>query len=354
MPILCSSVSLYLSIYLSLFCGVSPPFVSSEETPFQRGVRVDKRAMSEELLTQWKNRVLTTEAAVGREQKLINTALEMQRSFKQEGHKLAETIEKEKHDLLKELEAVEAEAKKLSDLCERTLTEKDRVEAIYTNTLDEYEKMHYLVYDIKGEEERLASREDLETRLQRESLAWAEEEHALRSKLNGMQLQLKQTRKRQQQEIADLEADLAALEKRLRQERQDRGGEVRQQARTAVRGSRQVTPVPSSSTSTSMMNPNAGKETAFVAANASGAIPTRGAGLRSCLKTSAMGGGTGTASAPVSRAGSRSLVGDVSAVDGGDAPLPPSLPATARGSSYVSGKGLSRKRDVFGESTNQQ
>ncbi|CCW65084.1 unnamed protein product [Phytomonas sp. EM1] len=191
--------------------------------------------MSEALLTQWKDRVLEAETEVGLIQDDINAVLEERKKLKQASRKHLEIIEKEKKDLLKRLESVEAEAKELSAVCERTLSEKDKVEAAYIKTLDEYESMHYLVREIKDKEELLASREDLETRLQRESLAWAEEEHAMRTKLSNLQLQLKQQRKQQQAEQSELEEKLVALEKQREQERTERSSGNARPAPSAVK-----------------------------------------------------------------------------------------------------------------------
>lgn len=319
--------------------------------------------MSAALLTLWKDRVLEAETEIGLIQDDINAALERRKAIKHDGRKHADTIDREKRELLKKLEAVEAEARELSGMCERTLGEKDRVEAVYVSTLDEYESMHYLVHDIKAEETRYAAREDLETRLQRESLAWAETEHTLRSKLNDLQMQLKAMRRQQAQETEDLEADLAGLEKRLRAERAERAGEVKQQARSAVRSSRQPTPAPAPATTGPSSSAAAAaaalaainKESSFLAANANGSVPIRGsaAALRSCLKPGNNSSNTTTTnsinSAPVSRAGSQPLVSEGGGGDGAQASL-----AMMRAYSYGSGKQPSRKRDMLGESTNQQ
>ncbi|CCW67487.1 unnamed protein product [Phytomonas sp. Hart1] len=321
--------------------------------------------MSEALLTQWKDRVLEAETEVGLIQDDINTVLEERKTLKQSSRKHLEIIEKEKKDLLRRLESVEAEAKELSAVCERTLSEKDKVEVVYIKTLDEYENMHYLVREIKDNEEQLSSREDLETRLQRESLVWAEEEHAMRNKLSKIQLQLKQQRKQQQAEQSELEEQLAALEKRQRLEQ-------------AERSSGQTAPAPSV-VKTSI---NAGTDKRFTTDNSFSSVPThpvppvaRAQPLKSCLKgkeaavpisapaitnsklnTYRHNAYPVIASAPVSRAASQSLVYQPYNI-GTDLSSAASHHQQkslnqARAYSYCSGKDRSRAHDVLQETTN--
>ena len=312
--------------------------------------------MSSELVAQWTKRVSDAEAEVGRMQEDIDAVKQQRKALKADIRKYEDVVAAEKRDFLTSLERVEAQAKALSAQCEAALAEKDRVEAAYVAALDEYEKLHFFVRDIQDAEEHLQSREDLETRLQRESLEWAEEEHALRRKLNQLQQQQSQARRAQQAQLQELETQLANVERRQREERAARCGEAAQAARSIVRGSRPASP--------------SAEEEAFVSANAGGAIPTRAAGLRSCLKTSTMTTAAGAAvaantaaSAPVSRCASQSLLtesapkraeGDTADVT---AAPKPSLQMLQQMRAFSYGgptKPGSRKREFLGDSTNEQ
>ncbi|EPY32772.1 hypothetical protein STCU_02665 [Strigomonas culicis] len=288
--------------------------------------------MSEELLNQWRDRVLEAETEISIVQEEIDAVHKRRRAIKQKVHQFDDLVADEKRELLNRLEEVEAEAKNLGERCEATVAEKDQVEATYMRTLDEYEGMHFLVHEIKDAERMLGEREDLDVRLQRESLAWAEEEHSLRTKLNNFQMQLKQNRKQQQTELTELEAELAELERRQAQERAERAGEVKQQARSVVRGSRQPSPRQ--------------KEETFLSANSAGGVPTRSAPLRSCIKGQPAGAKAGQA--PAARAVSQPLMQE------GEGAMS-SLEAfqQMRALSYGPGK-QPRKRNVLGDATNQQ
>lgn len=331
--------------------------------------------MSEALFTQWKDRVLEAEAEVGLVQEDIDKVQSQRRALKAEARRHIEVIEREKKDLLKRLEAVAAEANDLSALCVSTLSEKDKVEATYLQTLDEYENMHYVVRDIKKDEEHLRNREDIEKRLHRESMDWAEEEHTLRSKLNHLQLQLKQRRKEQTIQVSELESALASLEHEHRQARAARTGEARQHVRTVLgRESRQGTPLPSSAAPTGSIaasggadlsdsaNPNSSTKPphstsdAFVSHYSNTSVPMRANALRSCLKfqnapPATAVGGSGSSGAP-SRALSQPLLSTHTERTVDD----PTLPLMRAYSVNVSGikGGVSRPRSVLGESTNQQ
>lgn len=294
--------------------------------------------MSEELLNQWRDRVLEAETEISVVQDEIDGVQKKRKSIKQKIRQFDDVVADEKRDLLNRLEEVEAEAKDLGERCEATVAEKDQVEAKYVRTLDEYEGMHFLVHEIKDAERMLGEREDLDVRLQRESLAWAEEEHSLRTKLNNFQMQLKQSRKQQQTEITELEAELAELERRQAQERAERAGEVKQQARSVVHGSRQP-------------SPKQKEETFLNANNAGGGVPTRGAPLRSCIRnqpSSTKAGQLHSASMPAARATSQPLTQE------GESGMS-SLEAfqQMRALSYGPGK-QPRKRTILGDATNQQ
>jgi peptidoglycan hydrolase CwlO-like protein len=320
--------------------------------------------MSSELVAQWAKRVSDAEEEVGRMQEDINAVKQQRRALKTDIRKYEDVVAAEKRDLLESLERVEAQAKALGTQCEAALAEKDRVEAAYIAALDEYEKLHFFVRDIQDAEEHLQSREDLEACLQRESLEWAEEEHTLRRSLHQLQQQQSQVRRAQQAELQELEAELASVERRQREERAARCGEVAQAARTVVKGTRQP--------------PLSAEESAFLSANSGGAVPTRAAALRSCMKAAAAttsstttGGATGghsnvnssAMSAPVSRCASQSLLTEsVEKASGSDASSTtaaskPSLQVLQqmRAFSYAGpGKPGSRKREFLGDSTNER
>ncbi|EPY40596.1 hypothetical protein AGDE_03332 [Angomonas deanei] len=178
--------------------------------------------------------------------------------------------------------------------------------------------MHFLVHEIKDAEQELAEREDMDARLQRESLAWAEEEHALRTKLNQLQQQEKQQRKKQQAELAELESQLAEAEKALAHDRSTRVTDMKEKARSIIRSSR-----PPSPSNKAQAN--------FVTSHVAGGVPTR-----SCVRT-----------APTSRATSQNLTGE----DG--LPLQGNTLDQMRAYSYGANK-QSRKRTLLGDATNQQ
>lgn len=270
--------------------------------------------MSEELIVQWTRRVSDAEEELRRMEDDINAAKQQRKTLKSDIRKYEDVVATEKGELLHALEKVEAQAKALGAQCEATLSEKDRVEAEYMATLDAYENLHFLVREIKDAEERLQSRDDLEAQLQRESVAWAEEEHAMRRKLHQLQQQQAQTRRAQEAELRELEAQLANMEQRQREERAARSGDaVRRVAQ--VGGSRPGTPTPATAfpdpTTTAAAAASA-EEDAFVHANAGVAVPTRAAPLKSCLKAPAPCS-SGGAPVPAARCVSQPLVSDSAA-----------------------------------------
>lgn len=311
--------------------------------------------MSADLVAQWAKRVSDAEDEAGRMQEDIDAVKQQRKALKVDIRKYEDVVAAEKRQLLESLERVEVQAKALGTQCEVALAEKDRVEAEYIAALDEYEKLHFFVRDIQDAEEHLQSREDLEAKLQRESLDWAEAEHTLRRKLHQLQQQQSQARRAQQAEVQELEAQLASVERRQREEQAARCGEVTQAARTVVQHSRQSTPAPSA------------QESAFLNANAGVAVPTRSAALRSCLRAPVGAGGlpssSATTSAPVSRCASQSLLTEAGpkAAEGDMAgsaeATKPSLQVLQqmRAFSYAGpGKPGSRKREFLGEATNKQ
>nr|CCM35922.1 hypothetical protein, conserved [Leishmania guyanensis] len=321
--------------------------------------------MSEELILQWTKRVSDAEEELSRMEEDINAVKQQRKSLKADIHKYEDVVASEKCDLLTSLERVEAQAKDLGAQCEETLTEKDCAEREYMATLDAYENLHFLVREIKDAEEHLQSRDDLETRLQRESVIWAEEEHALRRTLHQLQQQQTQTRRAQEAELRELEAQLLNIEQRQRDERAGRCGATAQATRLVVRSSRQPTPASPKSVVPA-------EEDAFVRANTGGAMPTRSAPLRSCLKMPVSGHTSGNAaataprpptaaSAPVSRCASQSLVSDSAAsgvgrqgIDGGDRPSLQVLPEMRAYSYGAPAKPGARKREFLGDTTNNQ
>lgn len=308
--------------------------------------------MSAELVAQWSKRVRDAEEEVGRMQEDINSVKQQRKSLKSDIRKYEDVVAAEKRQLLSSLERVEEQAKALGAQCESALAEKDRVEAEYITALDEYEKLHFFVRDIQDAEEHLQSREDLEAKLQRESLEWAEEEHALRRRLHQLQQQQSQARRAQQTELQELETALANMEKRQREERAARSGEVVQAARSAVRAN----PSHPSAAPTSPV-PSA-EENAFMQANAGGGVPTRSAALRSCLKTPAPAASAAAVSAPVSRCASQSLLTETGKASGASAARSKeSLQVLQQMRAFSYGgpeKAGSRKREFLGESTNEQ
>ncbi|KAG5488207.1 hypothetical protein LSCM4_08187 [Leishmania orientalis] len=321
--------------------------------------------MSEELILQWTKRVSDAEEELRRREEEIESVKRQRKSLKADIRKYEDVVASEKCDLLTSLERVEAQAKDLGAQCEATLAEKDRVEAEYMATLDAYESLHFLVREIKDAEEHLQSRDDLEACLQRESVMWAEEEHSLRRKLHQLQQQQAQARRAQEAELRAQEAELSKVEQRQREERAARSGEAAQAACRVMRSSRQPTPVPPKPGTSAVEN-------AFVSANAGGAVPTRSAPLKSCLRipiSGSTGGNAATAnprppaaaSAPVSRCASQSLVSDSAAsgvrrqgVDGSDERSLHALQEMRAYSYGAPGKTGARKRDFLGDATNHQ
>ncbi|RNF05980.1 uncharacterized protein Tco025E_07764 [Trypanosoma conorhini] len=326
--------------------------------------------MSEGLLTQWRDRVVEAETEISVVQEDIGALLNRRKEIKQDISRYDRLVQREKQEMLKRLEEVEAQAQELEDGCQKTLQQKTRVEEAYVQTLDNYESMHDSVKEIQRGEQQLQEREDVEAVLQRESLAWAEEEHGLRTKLHALQSALKAARRERHEEVTALDTELAAAERELLQVRGERQGEMQAQHQQLqpTKHDRQGTPHASTQRAASASAEANKKEQQFIAANASASIPTRP--LRSCLKNT--GAATGSSfnaagsnsvyqnasaphykSAPASRAVSQSLVTGDEAVDGGVG----STPATQhRAYSYAAGKKLGgTKRDILplGDATNR-
>lgn len=178
--------------------------------------------MSEALVTQWKDRVVEAESEVQVVLDEINSLLQSKDQLSKDIEKYQSLVNKEKSQLLRKLEAAQKRAEDFETQCETLNKEKDRVEAIYTDTLDEYEAFHEQVKSIKAQESMLEGRADLERALQMESVEWAEEEHALRSKINHLDAVLKNSKRTNQQELAQAEAKLKETEAMLHSDRMGR------------------------------------------------------------------------------------------------------------------------------------
>lgn len=331
--------------------------------------------MSDELIGQWQDRVYEAETELHVVQEDIDAVLQERKALRLAIRRYEDAIEAEKRNLLTRLEAVELQAKDLGQRCESTVEAKDRVEAVYIKTLDDYEAMHFVVRDIKTAEEELQRRDDVDARLQRESLAWAEEEHGLRTSLGQLQQQLKQTRRQQQVEVQELESQLATLERRQQRERAERqSGSAEQPASEGLRSScsrRRPPPPPSSGISTRMTGPHAtsaeeGQLRSCLKSTGSIAPPSTTAADHISNSTRAPTAATAAASAPVSRCTSQPLVSDsmsvVQQADGSSASSriaaasPPSLQLLQqmRAKSSTTSKYSSQKRELFGDATNRQ
>ena len=178
--------------------------------------------MSDALVTQWKDRVIEAESEVQVILDEINSIVSNKEQLTKDIDKYQTLVQKEKQQLLKKLEAAQKRAEDFEKQCETLNKEKDRVEAIYHQTLDEYESFHEVVKAIKQHEAMLEGRADLEKLLQTESINWAEEEHQLRSRINHLDAQVKNTKRSNAQELAQAEAKLKEAEGRLHSERMGR------------------------------------------------------------------------------------------------------------------------------------
>ncbi|ESL09248.1 hypothetical protein TRSC58_03035 [Trypanosoma rangeli SC58] len=338
--------------------------------------------MSEGLLTQWRDRVVEAETEISVVQEDIGALLNRRKELKQDISRYDRLVQREKQEMLKRLEEVEAQAQELEDGCQKTLQQKARAEEAYVQTLDNYESMHDAVKQIQREEQQLQEREDVEAVLQRESLAWAEEERGLRTKLHALQTALREARKERHEEVTALDTELASAERQLIQVRSERQVEMQAQHQQMqpVKRNRHGTSHGSTPRAVSATADVNYKEQQFIAANASTSIPTRQ--LRSCLKnsnttadsyslndTKTQAGNNANAtgingvyqtvsaphykSAPASRAVSQSLVAGDDAVAGGVGSTPTRL---HRAYSYAAGKKVGgTKRDVLllGDATNR-
>lgn len=179
--------------------------------------------MSEALVKEWKERVEEVET----ELRLVNRDIEvMKKSQKKIEEKLADHFQKvdeEKIQLLEELDKAGKEAQLLQQSCEDALTHKERVEKEYQKVLDDYEKLHFEVREIKEmEEDHLHSRVNYKTLLEKESLLWGNEEHFLRQQLGTLHREYEHTKKKNAEERATLELEIQEKEKELEEDRNTR------------------------------------------------------------------------------------------------------------------------------------
>lgn len=179
--------------------------------------------MSEALTKEWKERVEEVET----ELRLVNRDIDvMKKSQKKTEEKLADhfqKVEEEKLQLLEELDKAGKEAQLLQQSCEDTLTHKERVEIEYQKALDDYEKLHFEVREIKEmEEDHLHSRVNYKALLEKESSLWATEEHFLRQRLGILQREYEESKNRNAKERATLELEIQKEEKAFEDDRNTR------------------------------------------------------------------------------------------------------------------------------------
>lgn len=179
-----------------------------------------RRKMSEALVKEWKDRVEEAET----ELRLVRHDIEViHKSSEKINGKLEEhfqTVEAEKVLLLEQLDKTAKEAQILQKSCEEALTHKEIVEAEYQKALEDYEKLHFEVREIKDmEEDHLHSRIDYKKLLEKESALWAKEEHYLRQQLSTLQREYQQNEKRRKEEKIALEEELQRVEKELEDDR---------------------------------------------------------------------------------------------------------------------------------------
>lgn len=176
--------------------------------------------MSAALVKEWKDRVDEVET----EFRLALHDIEvMRKSWEKINGKLTEhfqTVEAEKVVLLEQLDNAGKEAQLLQQSCEETLSHKESVEAEYQKALEDYEKLHFKVREIKEmEEDHLHSRVDFKKLLAKESALWAQEERSLRQQLVALQRGFQQNEKKMKEEKIALEQELQEAEKALEEDR---------------------------------------------------------------------------------------------------------------------------------------
>lgn len=169
----------------------------------------DERAMKEIMATQQVVEIIKAlKAEIANREKEILQAKEF--------------VRREKLRLAAILDETEKNSNNLVEKCNKQSEKKSEVEAVYQQTLDEYDRLHDVVKKVVAKERECENRHDLEKTLQIESFQWAEEEHSLRTKLHALQVQQREAKAKQQDEIAAAEAKLRDAEARLHSDRMSR------------------------------------------------------------------------------------------------------------------------------------
>ena len=178
--------------------------------------------MSQELIAQWKDRVVEAESELQCVKDDLETVTSRKLQLQTAIDKHQSSMDSEKRTTASTVHDAEKSALELTRRCEEAHVRKCASEKAYFDTVAEYERLHYLVKDVKDQEHQLATRKNPEQLLGQESLVWAEEEHQLRSQLQHIDRQLRDARGEQKKLVADLERKLAEEESHLMTERKAR------------------------------------------------------------------------------------------------------------------------------------
>lgn len=187
--------------------------------------------MSKDLLREWKDRVeeVETQLRLSEHDERV-----LEKAYQQAKEKLSQhfqLVEGEKVKLLDRLDEAGGEAQRLQRACEETIGFKQTVEAAYRRTLEDYEKLHFAVRDLKElEEEKLLSRTNYQEALQKQSREWADEEHRLRSELERLQREEQERQKAREREREAVEKELHRYEAQLEAERAYRAAQAQSSA----------------------------------------------------------------------------------------------------------------------------
>lgn len=170
----------------------------------------------------WKSRILSAVAE-------LRFVEEETRQLKQDGDQLAAMIQKENaaidketHDLTARLRDAERELDRISEQCTAQAAAKVIVEREYQEALDKYDRLHDVVKLVKLKESECQQRHDYDKMLETESIAWAAEEHQLRTKLSALESQFREVKQKHRDEIAAAEGRLREAESRLHSDRMSR------------------------------------------------------------------------------------------------------------------------------------
>lgn len=170
----------------------------------------------------WNDRVSEAEKELRFAVELERQLLEELKALDKEILKTKEIVRQEKLKLATRLDETENIGRALEAQCVQQSDTKSKVEAVYQQTLDEYDRMHDVVKKVVAKEKEIDGRHDLEKTLQIESYQWAEEEHRLRTQIHALQHQQKAAAAKQQDELAAAEAKLRDAEARLHSDRMSR------------------------------------------------------------------------------------------------------------------------------------